>query len=693
MIRVAFDIGGTFTDFVLADDATGLTHALKVPTSSANPGEAVIEGLEKLLAETGIGGSTVDVVLHATTVATNAVLERKGAKTGLITTQGFRDVLIIGRQKRYETYDMYLDKPEPLVQRRHIIEVVERVAPDGSVVTSLDTGSVNRAIDEMLKTGRETVAISLLHAYANAAHERSIREQFSQRAPELLVSISSEVSPKFREYERTNTTVTNAYVKPIVDRYLRHLDEALAARGIRNDVFVMQSNGGLISPGLARDFPVRIIESGPAAGVLMSAIVGKEEGRDQIITFDMGGTTAKLGAIDDGAPAIMPTFEVDLVRYKKGSGLPINVPAVEMIEIGAGGGSIARDNKGMIVVGPDSAGADPGPICYGRGGSEPTITDANVVLGYISPDWFNGGAMCLDKAAAKSGIKRAIADPLGVSAEQAAWGIHLVATSNMENALRIVSVERGRDPRRYAMVAFGGAGPLHAARLARSVGIPTVIVPYGAGVGSAMGLLQAAPRIDVTTTRVMRLDATRSGRKIAGVYEELEAQASHDAKRMSPRAKPQWTRYAQMRYAGQGFEIHVDLPPGAIDDSYGQKAIDAFKQAYLRRHKFLDPEGSVEAVDWTLVATIPSNGAHAAPGRRQDAARPRRGQRLAWFPEAGGYTDTMVVDRTELAKGATIAGPAIIEDPDCTAIVLPGDVARRGDNGHIIIEINSEVSQ
>src|SRR5262245_22457079 len=695
MIRVAFDIGGTFTDFVLSDDATGATHALKVPTSPANPGEAVIAGLEKLLAETGVGGGAVDVVLHATTVATNAVLERKGAKTGLVTTQGFRDVLIIGRQKRYETYDMYIDKPEPLVQRRHIAEVVERVAPDGAVVTALDAGSVNRAIDEMLAAGRETVAISLLHAYANCEHEQHIRKQFAARSPKLLVSISSEVSPKFREYERTNTTVTNAYVKPIVDRYLRHLDEALAARGIRNDLFVMQSNGGLISPDLARDFPVRIIESGPAAGVLMSAIVGKEEGRDQIITFDMGGTTAKLGAIDDGVPAIMPMFEVDLVRYKKGSGLPINVPAVEMIEIGAGGGSIARDSKGMIVVGPDSAGADPGPICYGRGGSEPTITDANVVLGYISPDWFNGGAMRLDRAAAARGIKRAIADPLGVSTERAAWGVHLVATSNMENALRIVSVERGRDPRRYAMVAFGGAGPLHAARLARAVGIPTVIVPYGAGVGSAMGLLQAEPRLDVTTTRVMRLDRQRSGQEIAGVYKELEAQASHDVKRMSPVGKPQWSRYAQMRYAGQGFEIHVDLPLGPIDEGYGQKAIDAFKQAYLRRHRFLDPEGTVEAVDWTLLATIPANGngSGAALGWRQDSGKPRRGMRLAWFPEVGGYTETAVADRRALADGATIVGPAIIEDPDCTAVVLAGDVARMSDKGHIIIEINSEAAQ
>jgi N-methylhydantoinase A len=687
MIRVAFDIGGTFTDFVLVDDADGATHVLKVQTSSRNPGEAVIRGLEQLLAATGVAGSLVDVILHATTVATNAVLERKGAPTGLITTQGFRDVLIMGRQKRYETYDMYIDKPQPLVQRRHIVEVIERVAPDGTVVTALDGPSVDRAIDAMLEARRTTVAVSLLHSYARPEHERRVREQIAARAPELLVSISSEISPKFREYERTNTTVANAYIKPIVDHYLRHLDEALRVRGIRTELFVMQSNGGLISPELARDFPVRIIESGPAAGILMCAIVGKEEGRDQIITFDMGGTTAKLGAIDEGTPAVMPTFEVDLVRYKKGSGLPISVPAVEMIEIGAGGGSIARDDRGMIVVGPESAGADPGPICYGNGGQEPTITDANVVLGYISPEWFNGGSMRLDKDAAHRGIKRVIADPLGISTEQAAWGIHIVATANMENALRIVSVERGRDPRRYTMMAFGGAGPLHAARLARAVGIPTVIVPYAAGVGSAVGLLEAEPRIDVTLTKVMQLDAKQSGRDIAGVYKELEARATRDAKRISQAGKPQWSRYAQMRYAGQGFEIHVNLPPGPIDDDYGQKAIDAFKQAYLRKHKFLDAQGLVEAVDWTLVATIPSRAAGPMLGRNRAVTQPRRGTRKAYFPEAGGYTDTAIADRNALAGGVGICGPAIVEDPDCTAVVLPGDVARVNHKGHIIIDI------
>ena len=423
----------------------------------------------------------------------------------------------------------------------------------------------------------------------------------------------------------------------------------------------------------------------------MCAVLGKAENREHVLTFDMGGTTAKLGAVDGGKPAIMATFEVDLVRHKKGSGLPINVPAVEMIEIGAGGGSIARSDKGMIVVGPDSAGADPGPICYGRGGSEPTITDANVVLGYISPDWFNGGSMHLDAEAAAAGIKRAIADPLGMSTAEAAWGIHLVATSNMENALRIVSVERGRDPRRYAMVAFGGAGPLHAARMARALGIPTVIVPYGAGVGSAIGLLEAEPRIDVTTTRIMRLDAGSSAVAIAALYQTLEAQALSDVKRISAHGKPQWSRYAQMRYAGQGFEIHVDLPPGPIDAGYAAKAIAAFNEAYQRKHKFIDPEGTVEAVDWTLVATLPGTGGAIADHTRGQAPGRRACKRQAWFPQAGGFTEALILDRGWLADGATISGPAIVEDPDCTTVVLPGDVARLSPAGHIIVDIGREV--
>ncbi|MGH8430796.1 MAG: hydantoinase/oxoprolinase family protein, partial [Solimonas sp.] len=504
------------------------------------------------------------------------------AQTGLITTEGFRDVLIIGRQKRYETYDLYIDKPKPLVQRRHIAEVAERVGADGSVVSPLDEASIDRAIDAMAASQRQAIAVSLLHAYARPEHEQRIRARIAARLPGVSVSISSEVSSKFREYERTSTTVANAYVKPLVHRYLHNIESALRERGFNKQLFVMQSSGGLVWPAMAREFPVRIIESGPAAGILMSAIAGKAEGRSDVITFDMGGTTAKLGAIDDGSPAIMPSFEIDLIRFKKGSGLPINVPAVEMVEIGAGGGSIARVDKGMIAVGPESAGAEPGPICYGLGGSEPTVTDANVVLGYIAPDWFNAGAFRLDAAAAKADIERKIAVPLGIPVEQAAWGVHLVATSSMENALRLVSIERGRDPRRYAMVAFGGAGPLHAARMARSIGIPTVIVPYGAGIGSAIGLLDAEPRIDATVTRAMRLSSD-SANDIAAVYRTLEAHVREDLQRNGQSGEVRWSRYAQMRYVGQGFEVHVDLPQGPIDATYADRTMQAYKQAYMRK--------------------------------------------------------------------------------------------------------------
>ena len=647
--------------------------------------------MDRLLAGAGIEAGAVGGILHATTVATNAVLERKGAATGLITTEGFRDVLIIGRQKRYETYDLHINKPDPLVQRRHIAEVTERLDFEGRVVTDLDAASVDRAIDAMVESGRETVAVALLHAYANPAHEQAVRARIQARAPALSVSISSEVSPKFREYERTNTTVANAYLKPIIDRYIARLEETLAARGFENPLFVMQSSGGLVSPEIARDYPIRIVESGPAAGVLMGGIVGQSEGVEHVITFDMGGTTAKLGAVDGGVPAIMPSFEIGHVRYKKGSGLPINIPAVELLEIGAGGGSIARVEMGMIAVGPESAGADPGPICYAMGGTRATITDANVVLGYIDPDWFNAGAMTLDAAAARAGIAAQIGEPLGLDVGAAAWGIHLVATSNMENAMRIVSVERGRDPRRYAMVAFGGAGPLHAARLARAIGIPRVIVPHGAGVGSAIGLLEADPRIDVSTTRVMRLDAPCSG-EIAEVYAGLEARATEDIRRLGGTVPPVWSRHAYMRYAGQGFEISVALPDGPIGPDYADAAIAAFNVAYHQKNKFLDAEATIEAVDWTLVATLPrapggAGAGQAGIGQPADPTPARSGVRQAWFPEAGGYVETRILDRQALADGATITGPAIIEDPDSTAVLLPGDEARISDAGHLIIEV------
>ena len=681
MIRIAFDIGGTFTDFVLHDGFRKFTHFLKVPSTPKKPEDAVLIGLDRLLDEAEIDPGSIDTMLHATTVATNAILERKGVATGLITTAGFRDVLIIGRQKRYETYDLHINKPEPLVERRHIVEVVERVDFNGDVV------SVDQALDKLLDSKRETIAVALMHSYANPKHEEMIRARILERVPKMSVSISSEISPKFREYERTNTTAANAYIKPIVSRYMNTLEEMLEARGFENDLFVMQSSGGLVSTGMAQEYPIRIIESGPAAGVLMGGIVGTSVGENQVITFDMGGTTAKLGAVDEGSPAIMPSFEVGHVRFKKGSGLPINVPAVELLEIGAGGGSIAKVELGMIRIGPESAGADPGPICYGRGGVEPTITDANVALGYISPDWFNAGEMKLDIEAARAGLFNHIGQPLGLDLEAAAWGIHMVATSNMENALRIVSVERGRDPRNYAMVAFGGAGPLHASRLARGIGIPKVIVPGGAGVGSAIGLLEAEPRIDVSTTRVLKLELTVS-ETIRTIYDRLEERALDDIGRLGVVGNPQWSRYAYMRYVGQGFEVSVNLPNGPIGPDYVDAAIQAFNTTYFRKHKFLDSEASVEVVDWSLVAILPS-GRDFEPIYRTVVGREPRlnALRSVWFPETGGFTETQIIDRISLSEGSEVPGPAIIEDPDSTTVILPGDRAKISDEGHLIIEI------
>ena len=688
MVRAAFDIGGTFTDFVL--QGPDGTRTLKVPTSQPDPADAVLAGFQRLMEESGTSAEEIEVVLHGTTVATNAIIERKGAKTALITTRGFRDIVLIGRQKRYETYDLYMNKPVPLVRRRDIFEVDERMAFDGAVLLSLDETSLSAIINKIVSGDYEAVAVALLHAYANPAHEWAVRDRITERMPDMLVSLSSDVSPKFREYERTSTTVANSYIKPAVTRYLGHLQGALGDQGFRNDLFIMQSNGGLVSPDFAREYPIRIVESGPAAGVLMCGDVALEEGADQVLTFDMGGTTAKLGAIDDGVPAIMPSFEVDPVHYKAGSGLPISLPAVELLEIGAGGGSIARTEMGIVQVGPESAGANPGPICYGNGGKAPTVTDANLVLGYLNPDYFSGGEMNLDRAGAEEGIMRNVGDPLGLALGEAAWGIHTVANSNMERAMRIVSLERGRDPRRCAMVAFGGAGPLHAVRLARSLGVPKVIVPHGAGVGSAFGLLQAEPRIDVSQTKVMTLSDDVAP-EIERIYSELEIQARGDLERLCMAGEPTWSRSAYMRYAGQGYEVRTDLPGGSVDAGFVAAAEEKFHEGYERLYRYRDAEAAIEVVDWYLVASLPRERAGQSggfAGVAESARLPAR--RQAYFPESGGYTEVQVLDRTGLVVGETVEGPTLIEETDSTTVVLPGDSATISPRGHLVIDIRGK---
>jgi N-methylhydantoinase A len=685
MTSIAFDIGGTFTDFVVRAD--GAPRFLKLLTTPDDPSRAILEGVERLLSESGLSAEQVDTVLHATTVATNAILERKGSPTALLTTAGFRDVLIIGRQKRYETYDLHLDKPQPLVPRRHIIEVDERVDADGAMVTPLDERSVEEAVARLSRAGVESVAVCFLHAYANPAHEEAVAEILRRRLPGVEVSLSSSVSPKCREYERTSTTVANAYVKPIVRGYLRNLEGALARRGLRAKLLIMQSNGGVTSPSLAADHPIRIVESGPAAGVLMCAAIGHDEGIDHVLSFDMGGTTAKLGAVDGGEPAITATYEVDAVEYRRGSGLPLNVPSVDLLDIGAGGGSIASLEMGLIRVGPQSAGSVPGPICYGRGGRQPTVTDANLVLGYIDADNFNGGAMRLEVERAQEGIRRLIAAPLNLSVGEAAWGIHAVANSNMERAMRIVSVERGRDPREYALIAFGGAGPLHAARLARQMAIPTVIVPHGAGVGSAIGLLEADTKVDVSLTRPLVLEAG-AWRRIVEVYDELQRRAERDLDRIGVTQAASYSRFAYMRYVGQGFEVKVDLPPGAIGPGYIDQVSISFRNTYEKNYGYGDAETPVEVVDWYLMATVPrpANSSRAINVAHGGAALGRR-RRQAYFPEAGGYIGCDVVSRYAMRPDEIVSGPAIIEENETSTVILPDDRATISSQGHLVVRI------
>ncbi len=690
MLEIAFDIGGTFTDFVVRDAETGHTDIWKVPTTSREPARAVLDGLRALFRDTKLLPADVLKALHATTIATNAILERKGSRTALLTTAGFRDILLIGRQKRYDTNNLHLDKPRPLVRRADIFEVPERGAADGSVLQSLDETAAS-AVAELVAAGNyQSVAIVFLHAYANPAHEQRMADILAARLPNVRVSLSSVVAPKYREYERTSTTVANAYVAPLVEDYISSLSSSLRDLGVGAEMSIMQSNGGVASADLACAYPIRIVESGPAAGVLMCAHVAAEEGCSHVMTFDMGGTTAKLGAIDDGTPAVASSFEVDAVHSRKGSGLPLNIMAIDLLEIGAGGGSIARTAMGLIRVGPDSAGAEPGPICYGRGGTQPTITDANLILGYLNPGFFNGGTMRLELAQAAEVMEREIARPLGLTLDGAAWGVHSIANANMERAMRIVSIERGRDPRRYALVAFGGAGPLHACRLARAMEIPRVIVPRGAGVGSALGLLVADKKVDQGLTRVLQLNDAAPD-IIADLFAILEARVTAEARKMDPDGTLRLERSASMRYAGQGYELRVDLPDGAIGADYAARGLDAFHQAYQREYGYSDPSAPVEVTDWFVVST--SVGSHADAGIRLQGygsgGDPIVGHRRAYFPEAGGMVDAAVVDRYALTDRHRIHGPALVEERESTIVVLPGDTVSLSPTGNLIVDIKS----
>ena len=685
--RIGFDIGGTFTDFILLDTQKNDIRLHKCLTTPADPSVGALEGLAQIVADAGIGLGDIGDIVHGTTLVTNALIERRGAKLGLITTAGFRDILEMGTEQRYDIYDLFLQYPEPLVPRARRLEVPERMDRDGNTVIAVDTAAVAEAARKLAADGVEAIAVCFLHAYRNPAHEREAGAAIRAAFPDIAVSLSSDVVSELWEYQRLVTTCANAFVQPLMDRYVRRLERELWQRGFRGALYLMHSAGGLVSPEMARAFPIRLLESGPAGGGLATAFFGQAAGKSDVISFDMGGTTAKACLIEDGRAATAAEMEAARVhRFKKGSGLPIKAPVIDMIEIGAGGGSIASiDEVGLLRVGPLSAGADPGPACYGRGGTQPTVTDANLILGYYDPAFFLGGRMNLDLPAAIRALD-SVGGPLGLSAVEAAWGIHRVVTESMAAAARIHIVEKGRDPRRYAMVGFGGAGPAHAAGVARVLGVSELLIPPASGAASALGFLAAPLSFEQVRSHPIRLDTLGAAAAIDGVLRDLEHETRAPLLAAGVAATDIVTeRVADMRLFGQLHEITVPMPEGAITDAAMPGIRNAFATAYAARYTSVYEGVGVQLVSLRVRCrgAIPQLTLAQADGPATGAAL--KGTRQAWFGE--GFVDTPVYDRYALTPGSTVAGPAIIEEREATTIIAPGDHLTVDNTGTLRIQI------
>ena len=673
--RVGLDIGGTFTDFVLLDGKRGEIRLHKCLTTPEDPAIGAIDGLGELLSAACLTTSDLAALVHGTTLVTNTLIERRGARVGLLTTQGFRDILEMGTEQRYDIHDLFLEFPEPLVPRGRRREVVERVSRDGDVVVPLNLNQARAEIGRLVEAGVESIAVCLLHSYKNPAHETALGQLIAAEHPGLAVSLSCAVQPELREYDRVSTTIANAYVQPLMARYVRRMVRALDERGFCGRFQLMHSSGGLVAPAVAEAFPVRFLESGPAGGGMATAFFGANAGKPDVISFDMGGTTAKACLIQDGRAGVAPLMEAARVhRFKKGSGLPIRAPVIDMIEIGAGGGSIARiDELGLMKVGPASAGADPGPACYGLGGVEPTVTDANLLLGYLDADFFLGGRMSLDRHAAEQAVGQ-LGNRLGLGPQETAWGIYEIVCENMAAAARVHIVEKGRDPRRYAMVAIGGAGPAHGARVARKLGVPEVIVPPASGAASALGFL-VAPFSFERSRSLPCLVAEADFAPVNSLLAELEAEGRRQlaAAGVDP-GTIVVSRSADMRLFGQMHEIEVPLPDGPLlAESIG--AIEkAFAEVYTRLYTHLYRGAKIQALHWRVVCSGPKPEVMMARQQRADTGGPaRKGSRPAYFPEAGGTVEAAVYDRYTLRPGERIVGPAIVEERESTTVVPPSD--------------------
>jgi N-methylhydantoinase A len=671
--RLAVDIGGTFTDLALEQGSKRTTT--KVLTTPAAPEQGVMTGIQAVTDAAGVALGDIELIIHGTTLATNAVIERKGARTALITTEGFRDVIAMGNESRYDQYDLNITLPEPLVPRYLRLTVPERLDNTGVVLRPLDEAAVEALIPVLLQEKVESIAVGLLHAFVNPVHERRIAAILHEALPGVPVSLSSEVSPEMREWERFSTTVANAYVQPMMARYLRRLETDLRAAGATAPLFLMMSGGGLTTIETACRFPIRLVESGPAGGAIFSAHIARECGLDNVLSFDMGGTTAKICLIDAFKPQTARTFEVARVgRFRKGSGLPLRIPVIEMVEIGAGGGSIAHvDSMERIGVGPESAGAVPGPACYGRGGVHPAVTDANLSLGRYDPERFAGGSMALDIAAAHDALLADVGSKLGLTAELAALGVIEMVDENMSNAARVHAIESGKTYEGRTLIAFGGGGPVHACRVAEKVGISRVLVPSGAGVGSAIGFLRAPVGYEVVRSLYQRF-STFDVAAVNDLLDDMRQEADAAVARGSFGAPVTETRTAYMRYVGQGHEIPVPLPVDAI----GPEDVAAIRAAYDREYaRFFDrpvPGSDVEIMSYAVVVTTVTADVAGMPSSESlfvPEAVPVRTQPVR-DTVSGEVSDWAIYDRASLAPGATLAGPAIVTEDETSTLVGPG---------------------
>ena len=698
--RLGVDVGGTFTDAILINEITGEIQIGKVPSTPEDPSGGFMEATYRMLRQADLSADEMRFVVHGTTVATNTIIEGKVARTGFITTDGFRDILEIQRQIRPTLYDLQFEKPQPLVPRHLCFGVPERLDADGNILTPLDEKAVVQAAERLRQEGVEAIAVCLLHAYVNPIHEIRTGEILREIVPKAVVSLSSEIAPEFREYFRASTTVINACISPVVAQYLQRIEAQLDREKLQAALLVMQSSGGVFTFSAARKKPVFMVESGPAAGVIAATHLGATLGYTDIISFDMGGTTAKAGLIENGAPRITKDYEVGATARSglganSGGGYPIRTPVIDLVEIGAGGGSIAWvDSGGVLRVGTHSAGANPGPACYGKGGTQPTITDANLVLGRINPHYFLGGEIKLDMDAGRKAIEGSCANPLGMSVVEAAHGIVEIANAAMVNALRLVSVQRGYDPREFVLMAFGGAGPLHANRLAEEIEARSIVIPISPGTTSAMGLLVTDLKHDYSKTLIQRVDKLDL-HEVEKTYQSLTEQGRKSLEHEGMRPEDiSFVRQVDIRYVGQSYELTVVLPERTGDHTESpvaafelRRALETFHNEHDRAYGYSAPDEPIEIVNLRLTAI----GKIAKPRQRAltrgetHAAIAQKATRPVYFAKKNGYVDCAIYDRYRLGAGCVLLGPAIVEEVDSTTVIHPGYQAEVDHYGNLIM--------